>query len=211
MSEEIENEDTTEEIVDDAAELEEGEEEFLEEEFIGGDEWGEEEEDEEGSALAEEEIPNYIDNGDGTIGDTRNKLIWKKDDSYREFGYGITWYEAHDYCEKINEDKFAGYDDWRLCGPDEAKSLFSFTKSNYDKDGAEIHIDPSFAEDGGHNTWTYDEKPEYPQYAMKFSYVTGNTVWENKDNEYSHCRLVRDVVSDEWEPEWRSETRKFER
>lgn len=178
------------------------------EEWIG-DEW-EPEEDEE-DLLLEEEAPSFIDNGDGTISDTRHNLMWKKSDSYEEFSYGITWYEAHDYCDSVNDKKFAGYDDWRLSNYDEAKLIFSFPNSNRDKDGAEIHIDSLFEPKGGHNTWCYEEKPDYSQYAMKFSYVTGNEVWENKENEFSHVRLVRDVVKEEWEPEWRAETKKFDR
>ncbi len=177
-------------------------------EWIGGEEWGDEEED---VAPVEEELPAFVDNGDGTISDTHSKLMWKKDDSYKEYGYGITWFEAHDYCEMLNDKKFAGYDDWRLPGIEESRSLFSFTQSNSDKDGAEIHISDLFETRGGHNTWTYEEKPDYQQYAQKFSFVTGNDVWENKDNEYSHCRVTRDVVQDEWEPEWRKDTKTFER
>jgi hypothetical protein len=178
-------------------------------EWVGGEEWGDEEE--EDIAVVEEELPNFVDNGDGTVSDTLTSLMWKKDDSYAEFKYGITWIEAHDYCEMLNDKKFAGYDDWRLCGIEESKSLFSFTQSNNDKDGAEIHISDLFEPAGGHNTWTYEEKPDYQQYAQKFSYITGNDVWEHKDNEYSHCRVTRDVVQDEWEPEWRKETKTFER
>jgi hypothetical protein len=181
----------------------------LESEWIGEEEWGDEEEAD--VALAEEELPNFVDNGDGTISDTHSNLMWKKDDSYKEYGYGITWIEAHDYCEMMNDKKFAGYDDWRLPGIEESKSLFSFVQSNSDKDGAEIHISDLFETGGGHNTWTYEEKPDYQQYAQKFSFVTGNDIWENKDNEYSHCRVTRDVVQDEWEPEWRKDTKTFER
>ena len=138
--------------------------------------------------------------------------MWAKSDSYAEFKYGINWFEAQDYCESLNEKEFAGFDDWRLCSTEEAQSMFSFTKRNTDKDGAEIHIDELFVEEGGHNTWTYVEKPDYPQYAELFSYITGNEMWQHKDNEYSHVRLVRDAGEHEdYEPEWRKDTKKFER
>ncbi len=138
--------------------------------------------------------------------------MWAKTDSFTEFGYGITWFEAQDYCETVNDKKYAGFDDWRLCSTEEAKAMFSFAKSNTDKDGAEVHIDPLFEPGGGHNTWTYVEKPDYHQYAEKFSYVTGTEVWEHKDNEYSHVRLVRDTSErEDWEPEWRKDSRKFQR
>ena len=178
-------------------------------EWVGEEEW--EDEEEENVALVEEEVPAFVDNGDGTITDTRANLMWKKDDSFKEFGYGINWFEAQDYCEILNEKKFAGYEDWRLPSGEEAKSFFSFTQSNTDKDGAETHISDLFEPGGGHNTWTYEEKPDYQQYAMKFSFITGNDMWEHKDNEYSHCRVTRELVQDDWEPEWRKETKTFER
>ena len=178
-------------------------------EWVGEEEWGDEEE--ENVALVEEEVPTFVDNGDGTISDTRANLMWKKDDSFKEFGYVINCFEDQDYCEILNEKKFAGYEDWRLPSGEEEKSAFSFTQSNTDKDGAETHISDLFEPGGGHNTWTYEEKPDYEQYAQKFSFITGNDMWEHKDNEYSHCRVTREVVQDDWEPEWRKETKTFER
>ncbi|OGW27098.1 MAG: hypothetical protein A3K09_08405 [Nitrospinae bacterium RIFCSPLOWO2_12_FULL_47_7] len=178
-------------------------------EWLGEDDWGEEKEDE-AVAVAEPEVPEYVDNGDETISDPLHHIMWKKADSFKDFSYGITWTEALDYCESMNEKKFAGYTDWRLPGYEEAKTLFSYSKCNVDKSGAELHIDPIFEPGGGHNTWTYEEKPDYQQYAMKFSYVTGNEVWEHKDNEYSHARLVRDEQKEEWEPKWRQASKKFE-
>ena len=184
-------------------------EDETETEWVGEEEWGDEEE--ENVALVEEEVPSFIDNGDGTISDTQANLMWKKDDSFKEYGYGINWFEAQDYCEMLNEKQFAGYDDWRLPSGEEAKSVFSFTQSNTDKDGAETHISEMFEPGGGHNTWTYEEKPDYEQYAQKFSFITGNDMWEHKDNEYSHCRVTRDVIQEDWEPEWRKDTKSFER
>ena len=194
---------------DDQEETSDGVED-LHTEWIGEEEWVEDEDDAE--LAEEEEVPPFIDNGDGTISDTHHQLMWTKTDSFTEFGYGITWFEAQDYCEAVNDKKYAGFDDWRLCSTEEAEAMFSFTKSNTDKDGAEIHIDSLFEPGGGHNTWTYVEKPDYHQYAEKFSYVTGTEVWEHKDNEYSHVRLVRDTSErEEWEPEWRKDSRKFQR
>lgn len=173
-----------------------------------GEGWDEVDEEEEEEFVPEG--PQFVDNGDQTISDSHNNLMWAKQDSYAEFKYGINWFEANDYIESLNDKKFGGFDDWRLCSLDEAKSMFSFTVSNRDKDGAEIHIDLLFEGGGGYNNWTYEEKPDYQQYAMIFSYVTGNEKWENKDNEYCHVRAVRDELKEEWEPEWRSETKKFD-
>lgn len=179
------------------------------EEWIGDEDWGEEEEIEQ-AVEAEPEIPQYIDNGDGTISDPQHNLMWLKTDSFKDFGYGITWTEALDYCENVNDKGFAGHSDWRLPSFEEARTLFSYARTNVDKGGAEIHIDPLFESGGGHNTWTYEEKPDYQQYALKFNYITGNEIWEHKDNEYSHARIVRDEQKEEWEPKWRKSSRKFD-
>jgi len=190
--------------LDDDFEDEEG---FDVDEWIGDDDWDEAEEEGEEEDF---DAPQFVDNGNETISDSKANLMWKKGDSFFDFGYGINWFEANDYIEDLNEKKFAGFDDWRLSGFEEAKSMFAFAVSNQDKDGAEIHIDPLFASGGGHSTWTYEEKPDFQQYAMMFSYVTGNEKWEHKDNEFCHVRAVRDELKESWEPDWRSETKKFE-
>ena len=41
--------------------------------WVGEEEWGDEEE--ENVALVEEEVPNFVDNGDGTISDTQSNLM----------------------------------------------------------------------------------------------------------------------------------------
>lgn len=197
------------EELEDASDLPENDEDYVVDEWEDDEDWGDEEDEREESTL-DTEAPIYVDNQNDTISDSRHNIMWTKLDSFHEYGYGITWYEAHDFCEMLNERSFAGFDDWRLPGFDEAKTLFSFAQSNSDKDGSELHIDPLFEQGGGHNTWTYEEKPDYHQYAMKFSYVTGNECWENKDNEYSHVRAVRDEVKEDFEPEWRKKSRKFD-
>ena len=183
-------------------------EETYDVEWVGDEDWDEIEEDEDEMAIPDG--PQFVDNGDDTISDAHYHLMWKRSDSYADFGYGINWFESNDYIEELNEKKFAGYDDWRLCSFDEAKKMFSFSVSNKDKDGAEVHIDPMFKEGGGHNTWTYEEKPDFQQYAMIFSYITGNEKWEHKDNEFCHVRAIRDEIKEDWEPAWRTQSKKFD-
>jgi len=197
------NEEVKSKPVPDETQEDEG---FDTDEWIGED-WEETEEEEE---EVEPVVPDYVDNGDGTISDPRHHLMWRKSDTFAEFGYGINWFESNDYIEELNEKKFAGFDDWRLCSFEEAKTMFAFAVSNKDKDGAEVHINPLFESGGGHNTWTYEEKADYQQYAMNFSFITGNEKWEHKDNEFCHARAVRDEVKEDWEPVWRDQTRKFE-
>jgi len=54
----------------------------------------------------------FIDNGDGTITDTRRKIMWQKGDNGKE----VTFEDAHKYCKAL---RLGGYTDWRLPNPDE--------------------------------------------------------------------------------------------
>jgi hypothetical protein len=54
----------------------------------------------------------FVDNGDGTITDTRRKIMWQKGDNGKE----VTFEEAQKYCKTL---RVGGYTDWRLPKPDE--------------------------------------------------------------------------------------------
>jgi len=54
----------------------------------------------------------FVDNGDGTVTDTRRKIMWQKGDNGKE----ITFEEAQKYCMTL---RVGGYTDWRLPNPDE--------------------------------------------------------------------------------------------
>jgi hypothetical protein len=59
--------------------------------------------------LAEE---RFVDNGDGTITDTRRQIMWQKGDNGKE----VTFEEAQKYCKTL---RLGGYADWRLPNPEE--------------------------------------------------------------------------------------------
>ena len=125
-------------------------------EWVGEEEWGDEEE--ENVALVEEEVPTFVDNGDGTISDTRANLMWKKDDSFKEYGYGINWFEAQDYSEILNEKKFAGYDDWRLPTLNELNNLWQSSGTIKSKDDEILGLAPEFQKGGSYYIWTGEER-----------------------------------------------------
>jgi Protein of unknown function (DUF1566) len=54
----------------------------------------------------------FVDNGDGTVTDTRRKIMWQKGDNGKE----VTFEEAQSYCMTL---RVGGYTDWRLPNPDE--------------------------------------------------------------------------------------------
>jgi hypothetical protein len=63
----------------------------------------------------------FIDCGDGTIKDTKTKLMWQKEGSKEE----LTWEKAKEYCDKSS---LAGHNDWRMPRIEELFSLIDFER-----------------------------------------------------------------------------------
>ncbi len=63
-------------------------------------------------------VSGYVDNGDGTVTDTPNGLMWQQATAPNTYD----WAQASSYCESLS---FAGYTDWRLPTIDELKSLLA--------------------------------------------------------------------------------------
>ena len=64
---------------------------------------------------------DFMDNRDGTVTDGVTGLIWQKNGSARE----LSRREANSYVNMLNEEKFAGYSDWRLPTIEELASLLT--------------------------------------------------------------------------------------
>ena len=54
----------------------------------------------------------FVDNGNGTITDTKRRIMWQKGDNGKE----VSFEEAENYCNSL---RLGGYTDWRLPNPDE--------------------------------------------------------------------------------------------
>jgi len=54
----------------------------------------------------------FVDNGDGTVTDTKQRVMWQKGDNGKE----VSFEEAENYCKSL---RLGGYTDWRLPNPDE--------------------------------------------------------------------------------------------
>ena len=85
-------------------------------------------------------VPNYTDNGDGTISDNNTGLMWVK-----ERGSKISWNDAVAGAKTNNT---AGYDDWRMPTIKELYSLFLFSGKNgfdvYSTNGYVPFIDTNY-------------------------------------------------------------------
>lgn len=130
----------------------------------------------------------FIDNGDGTVTDTRSNLMWRKKDSLQDTKKWVNWLKGQDYVEIANLERFAGYDNWRYPNGDEAWTLFDLEHKNTDKYGDDIYF-PSVFEPGSSGCiWTVDEKDSS---ALVIQYEDGQRVWPSK---YSHMNMAVRMV-----------------
>lgn len=136
----------------------------------------------------------FLDNGDGTIYDTKTKLMWMKEDFWQLKSKWVNWYTATEFAQRINHKKFAGFSDWRLPTPEEALTLYERRKRNMDKDGDKIFIDRIFPKGPGWATWTSEEKAAM---AVVVSYKDeGGKEFQDKiGGADAFLRLVRGPVS----------------
>ena len=91
----------------------------------------------------------FIDNSDGTLTSKFHNLMWCKTDSMIDLKKWVNYQESVDYVRGLNENKYAGYDNWRLPTRDEMLTLFNKSFKNSDQFGKIIHISDQFASGGG--------------------------------------------------------------
>jgi hypothetical protein len=81
----------------------------------------------------------FEDNNDGTISDLATGLMWSQTDSAE----GMTWEQALEWVEQINNENYLGYSDWRLPNAKELQSIVDYSRSS-DTTGSAA-IDPVFS------------------------------------------------------------------
>ena len=113
----------------------------------------------------------FVDNGDGTITDTKTNLMWMKQDSHQHTGHWITWAGAFDYVKKANENGFANHYDWLMPTLDDLKTLFEPDKTNSQQVGREmkIHVDPIFAKEGSGIWWALEANGHFNAFGIEFN------------------------------------------
>lgn len=129
-----------------------------------------------------------VDNGDGTITDPNSGLMWKKSDAWIDTHKFYTWMAHREYVDKINKEKFAGYENWRIPSKAEALTLFDKDKECMDKNGTLFPLDPIFEAGGASNTWITECSDEK---IIRFDGKIGIDTPYPTQEVWSSMRLVR--------------------
>lgn len=120
----------------------------------------------------------FIDNGDGTVTDGETDLVWQKDQAPER----ITWLEAQEYVQQLNEAGFADHNDWRLPNNQELTSLM-LTQEN----SRRLFLDPIFGSQ--RCFWSADTRGHHVACYIDFYY---GGVYRSEENYVNHSvRAVR--------------------
>lgn len=106
-----------------------------------------------GTAALAEPVP-----GEQVVRDSESGLMWQRGDSFHELQKGLNWYEALEYADRKNSEKFAGFDDWRLPTMEELNGLFDASRKIKSKDGEPLGLPDGFQGGGSYYLWSADER-----------------------------------------------------
>ncbi len=139
----------------------------------------------------------FKDNGNGTISDFDSDLLWAKKDSRQELGKWLNWDEANSYKDACNEQKYLGFDDWRLPTKSEIRGLVKIKDAYYE---LFMNLPPKkkrnvsdYQPGGEWSLWTSDTR--YDSYAWKCYFPSGKEVCVDQQvsTTGTSVRLVRDA------------------
>ena len=142
-------------------------------------------------------VEKYFDNNNGTITDTKTGLVWVKQDSWLKETRWVTWDEADEYAQYLNQLKFAGYDSWHLPNIELGKTIIWSEAANKDKYGKPIFLNPVFPEGSQAKFWLKEPMSGNEGYFIDL--VTGNV--ETKFKSIAGRMAARPVVNpNNWKP-----------
>ena len=111
-----------------------------------------------GTGTLTAETSRFTDLGKGAVMDNQTGLMWQKGDSYHDLKKGMNWYEALEYIDKKNTEKYAGFSDWRLPTIEEIHKIWDPKRPILSKDGDSIGLPKVFTGGGSYYVWTANER-----------------------------------------------------
>jgi hypothetical protein len=138
---------------------------------------------------------HLVDNGDGTLTETKTRLMWTQKDSYADLGKCLNWYQSKEYVANL---KTGGYTDWRFPMVFEYGTIYDNTKENdmaWDHDQP-LALSKQFAEGAAYWYWSaeYNENDLSDCCTRTAYFVTGRSFWRNLSNcTNGGVRAVRDL------------------
>lgn len=134
-----------------------------------------------------EYLENDFDDQGEIVIDRMTGLMWQKSGS----DYLLTHEEAQSYIKKLNGQRFAGYEDWRLPTIEELTSLLEPEKQT-------LYINPPF-DAAQAQCWSADTLSKGPALIVSFNY--GQVDWCNLKLSCGYVRAVRADLSHDQEAE----------
>jgi hypothetical protein len=108
-----------------------------------------------GQPQREEKIDRFIKYDNGTALDTRTHLLWMTRDFRNIEGRPPDgWHEAVAWADKMNQQRYAGYSDWRVPTGEEYKIIYEPTPTHRTYTGEPIRYPEAFENGGGAWFWS---------------------------------------------------------
>jgi hypothetical protein len=124
-----------------------------------------------------EYIENDFEDRGETVMDHATGLLWQKSGS-DEY---LTYEQAGAYVERLNSERFAGYNDWRLPTIDELTSLLEPEEQSNG-----LYINPIF---DAKQLWCWSSDRRSPGGAWNVNFDHGDVLWDSLS--YNYVRVVR--------------------
>lgn len=138
----------------------------------------------------------FKDQADGTIAQPDEDLMWAKKDSRQELGKWLNWDEANSFRDACNEQKYQGFEDWRLPTKSEIRNLLKHTDAYWELfmnlPSKKKRNVSNYQSGGEWSMWTSDTR--YDTYAWKCYFPSCKEVCVDQQvsTTGTSVRLVRD-------------------
>lgn len=134
----------------------------------------------------------FVDGENATVIEHSKRLIWMKDDTFQLTAKWMSWIQVRDYAKELNEQRYAGYGNWRMPTTAEVRSLYDKKQSNKDHWGQEVPLDEIFNPGFGFLCWTSEVRNKIQ--AIRFGFRRGLTTFDDVyRTSRGASRLVRDI------------------